>query len=51
MRILIVSQYFWPEQFRINDIAEDLVNKGHKVDVLTGVPNYPQGKIFEDYKS
>ena len=50
MRILIVSQYFWPEQFRINDIAEDLVNKGYKVDVLTGIPNYPQGKIFEDYK-
>lgn len=50
MKILIVSQYFWPEDFRINDIAVGLKNAGHEVDVLTGVPNYPSGKIFEEYK-
>ena len=50
MRILIVSQYFWPEQFRVNDVAEDLVKKGYKVDILTGIPNYPQGKIYDNFK-
>ena len=42
--ILVVSQYFYPEQFRINDIASEWVKRGHKVTVLTGIPNYPQGK-------
>ena len=50
MRILIVSQYFWPEQFRVNDIAEHFSNKGFEVDVLTGYPNYPKGKLFENFK-
>ena len=49
MKILIVSQYFWPESFRINDLAIDLVRRGHEVTVLTGKPNYPQGKIFKGY--
>ena len=49
MKILIVSQYFWPEHFLINDIAKILVAKGHKVFVLTGKPNYPKGKIFKGY--
>ena len=49
MRILIVSQYFWPEYFSINAIAKYLVDQGHKVDVLTGIPNYPQGKAYEGY--
>ncbi len=49
MKILIVSQYFWPENFRINDLALGLVQKGHEVTVLTGVPNYPQGKFFKGY--
>jgi len=48
MKILIVSQYFWPEEFRINDLAVDLVKRGHVV-VLTGKPNYPKGKIYEGY--
>lgn len=47
--ILIVSQYFYPEQFRINDIAVSLVERGYKVTVLTGVPNYPEGKFFKGY--
>jgi glycosyltransferase involved in cell wall biosynthesis len=49
MRILIVSQYFWPEYFRINDLALDL-SKSHDVEVLTGQPNYPSGIIFTDFK-
>jgi colanic acid biosynthesis glycosyl transferase WcaI len=49
MRILIVSQYFWPEYFRINDLALEL-SKTHTVEVLTGEPNYPSGHIFSDFK-
>ncbi len=51
LRILIVSQYFWPEGFRINDIAKTLVGKGASVDVLTGKPNYPDGRIAEGYRA
>lgn len=47
--ILIISQYFYPEQFRINDIAMEWVKRGHKVTVLTGIPNYPQGKFYKGY--
>lgn len=49
MRILIISQYFWPENFKINDIALGLKEKGHEVVVLTGIPNYPQGSFYEGY--
>lgn len=49
MKILIVTQYFWPENFRINDIALGLIERGHKVEVLTGKPNYPQGKYYKGY--
>lgn len=49
MRILIVSQYFWPENFRINDLATELIARGHEITVLTGVPNYPEGNVFADY--
>ncbi|HCB76096.1 MAG TPA: glycosyltransferase WbuB [Sphingomonas bacterium] len=51
MRILIVSQYFWPENFRINDLAEELSRRGHAVTVLTGRPNYPEGRVFADYRA
>ena len=50
MNILIVSQYFWPEDFRINDLAKDFIKKGHDVTILTGSPNYPEGKTFPEYK-
>jgi glycosyltransferase involved in cell wall biosynthesis len=50
MNILIISQYFWPEEFRINDLAEGFLQRGNKVTVLTGKPNYPQGKIFSGYQ-
>lgn len=49
MKVLIVSQYFWPENFRINDLAAGLVERGHEVSVLTGEPNYPGGQFFPGY--
>lgn len=49
MRFLIVSQYFFPEEFRINDLAKELVSRGHEVTVLTGKPNYPKGEYYEGY--
>lgn len=49
MNILIVTQYFWPEEFRVNDLAIDLVKRGNTVTVLTGNPNYPKGKFFKGY--
>lgn len=49
MRVLIVTQYFWPEPFRINDVAHGLRDLGHEVTVLTGMPNYPEGRFFEGY--
>ena len=50
MKILIVSQYFWPENFRVNDLTLELVQRGHDVTVLTGIPNYPGGKVFDDFR-
>ena len=49
MRLLIVSQYFWPENFRINDLANEFAHRGHEVTVLTGVPNYPSGKVCKEF--
>lgn len=49
MRVLVVSQYFWPEGFRINEVVRSLVEKGVEVDVLTGKPNYPEGAVFDGY--
>lgn len=48
-KILVVTQNFYPEVFGINDIVEDMVRRGFKVDVLTGIPNYPQGKFYDGY--
>jgi colanic acid biosynthesis glycosyl transferase WcaI len=50
VKILIVSQYFWPENFRINDLVQELVHRGHSVTVLTGIPNYPAGRVFDAYR-
>jgi glycosyltransferase involved in cell wall biosynthesis len=49
MRILIVSQFFWPENFRVNDLSAGLVQRGHQVTILTGIPNYPEGKFYSGY--
>lgn len=51
MRILIVTQRFWPENFRINDLATELVSRGHAVTVLTGLPSYPEGRVFDYFKA
>lgn len=50
MKILIFSQYYYPEQFQINEIAPELVRRGHEVTVVTGLPNYPSGVIAEEYR-
>jgi len=47
--ILVIAQYFYPEQFRINDICTEWVKRGYKVTVITGIPNYPQGKYYKGY--
>lgn len=51
MKVLIISQYYYPEQFQINEIAPELVRRGHQVTVLCGLPNYPKGEIFEGYEN
>lgn len=51
MRILVLSQYFWPESFIINDIVRTLDEQGHSVVVATGKPNYPDGYIFAGYRA
>jgi colanic acid biosynthesis glycosyl transferase WcaI len=49
MRILVLTQYFWPESFRINDVVQGLAERGHEVTVYTGRPNYPSGRYFDGY--
>lgn len=49
MKILLVTQYFYPENFKSNDIAFELSKRGHTVTVLTGIPNYPQGQFYKGY--
>lgn len=49
MKVLLVTQYFYPENFKSNDIAFELTKRGHEVTVLTGLPNYPAGKLFPGY--
>lgn len=50
MKILFVCQHYKPEPFRLSDICEGLVQRGHEVAVLTGIPNYPEGEIYADYR-
>ena len=51
MRILVLSQYYWPESFRITEVVESLRRVGCHVTVLTAQPNYPQGKVFDGYRA
>lgn len=51
MKILIISQLYYPEQFLINEIAPELVKRGNEVTVICGVPNYPKGEVFEGYEN
>lgn len=50
MKILVVCQHYWPEPYPLPDICEELVRRGHTVDVITDVPNYPMGRIYPEYK-
>ncbi|HIZ48493.1 MAG TPA: glycosyltransferase family 4 protein [Candidatus Gemmiger excrementavium] len=50
-RILVVTQHFWPENFRINDMVEGFLQDGLEVDVLCGLPNYPKGEWFDGYSA
>ncbi|EXM38187.1 glycosyl transferase family 1 [Ruminococcus albus SY3] len=47
--ILVITQYFYPEQFRINDMCAEWVKRGYEVTVVTGYPNYPQGEYYDGY--
>lgn len=49
MKILVITQYFYPETFRVNSLCIELVKRGHEVTVLTGFPQYPKGKIYKGY--
>ena len=51
MRLLVVSQYFWPESFRVNDLVAELTARGHEVTVLTGQPNYPEGEVYPEFRA
>jgi len=48
-RILVVCQHFWPESFRVNDICDSFIERGFDVEVLCGIPNYPEGQFYEGY--
>ncbi len=49
MKILVISQYFYPENFRVNTLCRELVERGHDVTVMTAYPQYPYGKIYDGY--
>jgi glycosyltransferase involved in cell wall biosynthesis len=51
VRLLVLSQYFWPESFRVNELVSALTERGHEVTVLTGIPNYPDGRVFPEYRA
>ena len=49
MNLLVVTQYFHPENFRVNELVIEMVRRGHQVTVLTGLPSYPKGRFYEGY--
>ena len=51
MKILIITPYFYPENFKINDLVLELESRGHELTILTGQPNYPKGNIFDGYSN
>ena len=50
MKILVICQHYWPENFRVTEICEALVQRGHQVTALVGLPNYPSGVIPQEYR-
>jgi colanic acid biosynthesis glycosyl transferase WcaI len=51
LKLLIVTQYFWPENFRVNDLVMELQRRGHEVTVLTAWPNYPEGVVNPEFRA
>lgn len=50
MKILVVCQHYWPEPYPLTDVCEELVRRGHEIHVITDIPNYPMGYIYDEYK-
>ena len=50
MHILVITQYFWPEEFRINDLVKNLKKKNYEIKIITRVPNYPSGNLHKEFK-
>lgn len=50
MKILVICQHYWPEPYPLTDICEELVRRGHTVDLVTDVPNYPMGETYPGYE-
>lgn len=50
MKILLICQYYHPEPFRVHDLCEALAKRGHELHVVTGMPNYPEGKFYAGYE-
>ena len=48
-RILVYTNHYFPENFKINDIVNHFDDQEYSVKVITGIPNYPSGKIFQNY--
>lgn len=51
LRVLVISQCLWPEEFRINQVLEDLAEAGAEITALTGQPNYPDGVVYSGYRA
>lgn len=51
MKIIVVCQHYWPEPYPLPDVCEEMVRRGHQVQVITGVPNYPLGQIYPEYRN
>ena len=50
MKILVVCQHYWPEPYYLSDVCEELARRGHEVHIVTDVPNYPMGEIYDGYR-
>ena len=48
-RVLLITQYFYPENFKSNELFFELAKRGYKVDALVGIPNYPEGHYYRGY--
>ena len=51
MRVLVITHHFWPENFKINDFVDGLIDRSHELTILTGKPNYPKGYIYPKFNA